>query len=872
MADIDFKVNVDIETTGKTEVDNLEKQIEKLKNSSIKLNVDLSGNGSDITKYFSNIEKLAQSAGKGIGRNFGQLISSSAEQAISNVSSTGINKYFKVSASDSNAFRKEMDKLVSSWTNGKGKLTDIKIQTRTSYDKDADENIERLHQAQVTYNNELGETIKKTIAWRRIGTTQNAKGEDIPLRGFVEVSSQYSKSLDIAKSKTDNFVKQQKQAASNLKNTVNQISTNALDKNASKAIKNDANRQAIENQVNTVRQAITELENADSSTFTDAQIKVKDEISNLKILVKEMQNAESTATALRSKPIDVVKDETLKKVKGLEADIKKAGVTSTDLETYVTQMNNALKKPIDASGINDVLNIYAKARAELGSLKKEASADSSLEKAKIKADGLISEINKASADNSGLSSWKTTINGVETSVNSLVSELGNVKNAGDVSVISEKWKTFSKEAKSAGVIASETGISLGKIQENFSTGKYSANSSIYESQLSKYIGKNSDALSQMRKDASEYMDIQDQLSKHFDGSQILDDNTLIQLGNRMETLQKQMKNNWTQITKDATLNSSMAFDKEMNNIVQKFQDNQDKLKNLKSTVSKDSSLLGSSGYDKITSQINQAEQAIQRLNTELAKGNNANLDNLTSDLKEVNSLTKKATTEYEKLSSKASSIDQQSFINKLNKYAKANPRAIKAGQAQWNEMFNSAQSASMTAGQLKDAELNLKQFDNEMQAAGKTGKNFFDEFKRGFIKIGEFAYTYGAIQGVFNNISSSINELKDINTIVTEISKAADVPVKQLKDLETNSFSVASKYGQKASDYLLGVQEMTRAGYSNTSGMAELSTLAQSAGDMTAELANQYLIASDMAYGYGGNVEKLNALLDSQNQINKMVC
>lgn len=306
--------------------------------------------------------------------------------------------------------------------------------------------------------------------------------------------------------------------------------------------------------------------------------------------------------------------------------------------------------------------------------------------------------------------------------------------------------------------------------------------------------------------------------------------------------------------------------------LQKYESYKTKLDNLKSTVSKDSSLLGSSGYDKITSQINQAEQAIQRFNTELAKGNNANFDNLTSDLKEINSLTKKATTEYEKLSSKASAIDQQSFINKLNKYAEANPRAIKAGQAQWNEMFNSAQSASMTAGQLKDAELNLKQFDNEMQAAGKTGKNFFDEFKRGFIKIGEFAYTYGAIQGVFNNISSSINELKDINTIVTEISKAADVPVKQLKDLETNSFSVASKYGQKASDYLLGVQEMTRAGYSNTSGMAELSTLAQSAGDMTAELANQYLIASDMAFGYGGNVEKLNALLDSQNQINKMVC
>ena len=301
------------------------------------------------------------------------------------------------------------------------------------------------------------------------------------------------------------------------------------------------------------------------------------------------------------------------------------------------------------------------------------------------------------------------------------------------------------------------------------------------------------------------------------------------------------------------------------NQLTKFETVKNKLQTLKSNSSKD--ILGVSGFEKVSGIIDKAEQSVQNFNTELAKGNNANFDNLTSDLKEINSLTKKATNEYEKLSSKASAIDQQNFINKLNKYAEANPHAVKAGQAQWNEMFNSAQSASMTAGQLKDAELNLKQFDNEMQAAGKTGKNFFDEFKRGFIKIGEFAYTYGAIQGVFNNISSSINELKDINTIVTEISKAADVPVKQLKDLETNSFSVASKYGQKASDYLLGVQEMTRAGYSDTNGMAELSTLAQSAGDMTAELANQYLIASDMAFGYGGNVEKLNSLLDSQNQI-----
>lgn len=72
MADIDFKVNVDIQTTGKDKIDSLEKQIEKLKNTSVKLNIDLSGNGADFTKYFANIEKQAQTAGKNIGNSFQQ--------------------------------------------------------------------------------------------------------------------------------------------------------------------------------------------------------------------------------------------------------------------------------------------------------------------------------------------------------------------------------------------------------------------------------------------------------------------------------------------------------------------------------------------------------------------------------------------------------------------------------------------------------------------------------------------------------------------------------------------------------------------------------------------------------------------------------
>ncbi len=90
----------------------------------------------------------------------------------------------------------------------------------------------------------------------------------------------------------------------------------------------------------------------------------------------------------------------------------------------------------------------------------------------------------------------------------------------------------------------------------------------------------------------------------------------------------------------------------------------------------------------------------------------------------------------------------------------------------------------------------------------------------------------------------------------------------QLDELGNQSYDIASKYGRLSSDFLLGVQEMARSGYETASkGMAELSLMAQAAGDMSADLANNYIIATDNDYKLNGEVSKLNAVLDGQNAI-----
>lgn len=164
---------------------------------------------------------------------------------------------------------------------------------------------------------------------------------------------------------------------------------------------------------------------------------------------------------------------------------------------------------------------------------------------------------------------------------------------------------------------------------------------------------------------------------------------------------------------------------------------------------------------------------------------------------------------------------------------------------------------------------NFRNIKAEAKSLGLTGGTIFTSLWANIKKFSSWMSMTSLISTFIMDIKKAITELKEIDTILTEISKTSDRTTESLEKLGKASFDTASKYGQKASDYLLGIQEMSRAGFGETKSenMAELSTLAQSAGDMTAELANQYLIATNAAYKLEGNTEKLNRVLDGQNLI-----
>ncbi len=169
---------------------------------------------------------------------------------------------------------------------------------------------------------------------------------------------------------------------------------------------------------------------------------------------------------------------------------------------------------------------------------------------------------------------------------------------------------------------------------------------------------------------------------------------------------------------------------------------------------------------------------------------------------------------------------------------------------------------------LKEAADAFQLYKSSVSSLGYNTKSTADKVKGMISHVTKLGSVLGLASLATNNFVQALKTLRSNDTILTEISKTSELTKKQLQELGDEAFKVAGKYGQLSSNFLLAAQEMARAGYDkNLKDMAELSTKVQGAGDMAAELSNQYIIATDKAFKMNGSIEELTATLDGANNI-----
>lgn len=177
-------------------------------------------------------------------------------------------------------------------------------------------------------------------------------------------------------------------------------------------------------------------------------------------------------------------------------------------------------------------------------------------------------------------------------------------------------------------------------------------------------------------------------------------------------------------------------------------------------------------------------------------------------------------------------------------------------------------NSQMTKMQFNEIVNGFKKSENSMRALGKLGLSLKHQMTQAVSSFSTWLSASTLVMTFISKTRNAVTELKNVNTLLTEISKTNhSLTQTDLEGIGNRGFDIASKYGKGVTDYLTGVQDMSRAGYKNAEAMAEVSTAAQGAGDMTAEVANKMVIATDKAYKLGGSVEELTKILDGVNWI-----
>ena len=252
--------------------------------------------------------------------------------------------------------------------------------------------------------------------------------------------------------------------------------------------------------------------------------------------------------------------------------------------------------------------------------------------------------------------------------------------------------------------------------------------------------------------------------------------------------------------------------------------------------------------------------------------NDASGNEIVNQFEKLKSELKKSQNEVTQLKTQLDQIynpnKQLRLSNNIQEWLQKNTKAARDAKEQLEKYYQELNSgAAVPVNILNQMSDEFEKIKITQRGLGKLGKNLKDQMAQAVTSFSQWISISSAVMLGVGKFKDAISELKELDDILTEISKTSNLTSSQLKELGNSAFDSASEYGKSASDYLTGVQEMYRAGFENASEMSELSILAQSAGDMTAEMSNDYLIATSAAYDLKGNVKDLNDVLDGQNYI-----
>lgn len=233
-----------------------------------------------------------------------------------------------------------------------------------------------------------------------------------------------------------------------------------------------------------------------------------------------------------------------------------------------------------------------------------------------------------------------------------------------------------------------------------------------------------------------------------------------------------------------------------------------------------------------TADLRRAEADLKRANDALAISENqvqkAVEERIKSENDKINTANRRAATEASANARVQAALQKTAQAEqKTQQEVLKTERAVSKASATWQRMFSALSVSNLISGSVTRAVAKMRQAFHE-----------------------------------------ALDEMKQLDTALTHYRQVTGASDAEATIIGNASYETASKYGTSAADYAESVATYARAGYQEMSDeLAELSLKTVIVGQTTQEIADQFLLTMDAAYGYKGSVEDLSRVLDGASKI-----
>ena len=212
------------------------------------------------------------------------------------------------------------------------------------------------------------------------------------------------------------------------------------------------------------------------------------------------------------------------------------------------------------------------------------------------------------------------------------------------------------------------------------------------------------------------------------------------------------------------------------------------------------------------------------------------LNNLITQIRNTQSKTLKA------------GVAERGALN-IEAYMKANTRAMKRYGVELQDLAKRYRSATTEAEKF-NIESEFKDYQTRIKAEGLTGKSFLSELGRGFKQIGQFAYTYGAIERIPEVLTKMSQEVIKVDDAMTQMMMATGINKTQAQDLMSTYSEMGKELKATGVDVATSATEWLKQGKSieEANTLARDSIILSKIGDLSAEESTSTITAAMKSY------------------------